>query len=93
MVDATDLKSVDPSPGRAGSSPAAGTITGIAELRITSTPMATPPTGSIALAVQHFRNGQLVEAALQCAHVLRRAPRDFEALHLLGVIQIGRAHV
>ncbi len=52
---------------------------------------AQPPT-LIAQAVQHFQAGQLPQATALLEKVLSTRPRDFDALHILGVIRAMQGH-
>jgi Flp pilus assembly protein TadD len=40
------------------------------------------------LAVEHHQAGRMGESEALCREVLRRDPRDFDALHLLGIIRL-----
>jgi tetratricopeptide (TPR) repeat protein len=42
------------------------------------------------LALQHYQEGRLAEAAACCGEILGSKPRDFQALHLLGRVRIGQ---
>jgi len=54
---------------------------------------ATPRAALLAAAMEHHRRGALAEAAAMYRRVLALDPRDFDALHMLGVVAAqGGAH-
>jgi len=52
--------------------------------------VATPPGPAIEAAVEHHRAGRLQQAEASYRQVLAEQPRNFDALHLLGVIALQR---
>jgi protein O-GlcNAc transferase len=43
--------------------------------------------GGLGLAIDSYRQGKLADAVAQCEKLLRSQPRNFDAVHLLGVVR------